>query len=55
MARVDTISRVRTERGQVGLCDFETTNNARDGRSPVTLALGAALEDGLSGCQPPDV
>jgi hypothetical protein len=48
VACVDTISRVRTSSGQTGFCDFETTHNSRDGNSPVTLAVGANLENGLS-------
>lgn len=45
---VDTISRVRTDSGLTGFCDFETSHNSQLGTEPIALALGAALEDGLS-------
>jgi hypothetical protein len=44
----DTICRVVDQTGRKGFCDFEMTNNLRDGRSPVNIAVGAALEAGLS-------
>ena len=48
VACVDTLSRMRTETGGVGFCDFETTHNSREGSAPVDFMLGAVTEDGLS-------
>src|SRR5207245_5663955 len=44
----DTICRVSDGSGRLGFCDFEFTNNLRDGRSPVGIAIAAALLDGLT-------
>lgn len=48
VACVDTISRVRLADGRSGFCDFETTHNSRGGEEPVTVMVGAAMDDGLS-------
>jgi hypothetical protein len=45
---VDTISRIRTDSGLTGFCDFETTHNSQLGTEPIALAVGAALDEGLS-------
>ena len=44
----DTICRVRDGNGRLGFCDFEFSNNLRDGRSPVGIAIAAALLDGVT-------
>ncbi len=47
LAGLDTICVARC--GElVGQGDFEMTNNATNGRDPITLAIGATLEDGLT-------
>jgi hypothetical protein len=48
VTETDTICRVRHPDGRLGFCDFEFTNNLRDGRSQVEIAIGAALLDGLT-------
>lgn len=48
VACVDTISRVRLADGRSGFCDFETSHNSRGGEEPVTVMVGAAMDDGLS-------
>jgi hypothetical protein len=48
IACVDTISRVRTDSGLTGFCDFETTHNSQLGTEPLALAVAAGLENGLS-------
>ncbi len=48
VACVDTISRVRLADGRTGFCDFETTHNSRDGSAPVTVMVGAVMDDGLT-------
>jgi hypothetical protein len=47
LAALDTICVARCG-DLVGQGDFEMTNNATNGRDPITLAIGAALEDGLT-------
>jgi hypothetical protein len=47
LAGLDTICVARCG-DLVGQGDFEMTNNATNGRAPITLAIGAALEDGLT-------
>jgi hypothetical protein len=44
---VDSICEVRLG-DRVGACDFEVSNNARLGSAPVGLALGAALQEGIT-------
>lgn len=44
---MDNICEVALD-GKPGFCDLELSTNPRGGRSPLTLALGAATEDGLS-------
>jgi hypothetical protein len=48
VACVDTLSRVRLADGRTGFCDFETTHNSRGGEEPVTVMVGAAIDDGLT-------
>ncbi|MGH8976023.1 MAG: DUF7064 domain-containing protein [Acidimicrobiia bacterium] len=48
VACVDTLSRVRLAGGRTGFCDFETTHNSRGGEEPVTVMVGAVMDDGLS-------
>jgi hypothetical protein len=48
VACVDSISRVRLADARSGFCDFETTHNSRGGEEPVTVMVGAAMDDGLS-------
>ena len=48
VACLDTISRVRTDSGGTGFCDFETTHNSRNGADPVPSMIGAVTSDGLS-------
>jgi hypothetical protein len=48
VTETDTICRICHPDGRIGFCDFEFTNNLRDGRSPVEIAIGAAILDGLS-------
>jgi hypothetical protein len=48
VACVDTLSRVSLADGRRGFCDFETTHNSRGGEEPVTVMVGAAMDDGLT-------
>lgn len=48
VACVDTLSRVRLADGRTGFCDFETTQNSRGGNEPVSVAVGAVMDDGLA-------
>jgi hypothetical protein len=48
IACVDTICRVETADGRRGFCDFETTHNSRGGDAPVTVMVGAVIDDGLT-------
>ena len=48
---LDNICEVTVE-GRQGFCDLELSTNPRAGQAPLTLAVGAATENGLSRRQP---